>query len=68
MNTTLFKKIFGALLIVLGLLAFFTPLTPGSWLIFVGAEILGIRMLSQKNITEQYEALKKRWSKQDMIT
>lgn len=67
MNRNFFKKILGALFIVLGLLAFFTPLTPGSWLIFVGAEILGIRMLSQKNITERYRAFKEKWAQKDTI-
>ena len=39
------KKIIGVLLILVGLFAFFTPLTPGSWLVFVGLEFLGIRVL-----------------------
>lgn len=34
----------GILLVLLGLLALLTPFTPGSWLIFVGLEILGIRL------------------------
>ncbi len=29
----------------LGLVALITPLTPGSWLVFVGLELLGIRVL-----------------------
>lgn len=39
------KKLIGVLLILLGLLALVTPLTPGAWLIFVGLEILGVRLL-----------------------
>ncbi len=58
MNWLIFRKITGALFIVLGLLAFLTPLTPGSWLVFVGAELLGIEMLSQRRVTEQYQRLK----------
>jgi len=38
------KKIAGVLLIVVGLLALVTPFTPGSWLIFVGLEFIGIRI------------------------
>lgn len=34
----------GVLCIILGLTAFFTPLTPGSWLVFVGLELLGVRL------------------------
>jgi uncharacterized protein YqgC (DUF456 family) len=39
------RKITGWLLIVIGFIALLTPFTPGSWLIFVGAEILGLRFL-----------------------
>ncbi len=47
---SLAKKIIGAVLILLGLLALVTPLTPGSWLIFIGLELIGIRfMFDPKN-------------------
>jgi mannose-6-phosphate isomerase-like protein (cupin superfamily) len=39
------KKIIGVLLIIVGILALITPLTPGSWLIFVGLELFGVRIL-----------------------
>ncbi|MDO8623808.1 MAG: PGPGW domain-containing protein [bacterium] len=61
MNWKLLRKIFGALLLVLGFLALLTPLTPGSWLIFVGAEILGIEMLSQERVKGYYQKLKGWW-------
>ena len=35
----------GVILVLVGLLALLTPLTPGSWLIFVGLELLGLRIL-----------------------
>jgi hypothetical protein len=35
----------GIILILLGLLALLTPLTPGSWLIPIGLELLGLRIL-----------------------
>ncbi len=34
----------GVLLIVIGLLALVTPLTPGAWLMFVGFELIGVRL------------------------
>lgn len=44
------RKIVGVVLIVLGLLALFTPLTPGSWLIPLGLELLGLRILLQDKL------------------
>jgi len=35
----------GIILILLGLVALLTPLTPGSWLIPIGLELLGLRIL-----------------------
>ena len=39
------RKIVGIVLIVLGFVALITPLTPGSWLIPIGLELLGLRLL-----------------------
>ncbi|MEK7585407.1 MAG: hypothetical protein AAB455_02760 [Patescibacteria group bacterium] len=39
------KKIIGIILILAGLAALFTPLTPGSWLAVLGLELLGVRIL-----------------------
>lgn len=36
------KKVVGVILMMIGVLALVTPFTPGSWLIFVGLELLGI--------------------------
>ena len=36
------KKIVGVILILLGLFALVTPLTPGSWLALIGLEMLGL--------------------------
>jgi uncharacterized protein YqgC (DUF456 family) len=44
-NRPRIKKTVGIILILLGLVALVTPLTPGSWLIFVGLELLGFRLL-----------------------
>ncbi len=35
----------GIIAIILGVIALLTPLTPGSWLIFIGLELLGISSL-----------------------
>ena len=50
----MFKKINGVVFIVLGLLALFTPFTPGSWLIFIGLELLGIRVLFWDKIKSKF--------------
>lgn len=39
------KNAVGIILILLGFLALITPATPGSWLILVGLEFLGLRLL-----------------------
>lgn len=39
------KKALGVILIILGFLALITPCSPGSWLILVGLEFLGLRFL-----------------------
>ena len=39
------KKTIGGILVLIGLAALLTPFTPGSWLIFVGLELLGLRFL-----------------------
>lgn len=44
-NRPKIKKVFGVILILVGLAAFFTPLTPGSWLIVIGLGLLGIQIL-----------------------
>ena len=44
-NRPKIKKIIGVILILIGLAAFFTSLTPGSWLAVIGLELLGIRIL-----------------------
>jgi len=61
MNWKFLRKVFGALLIGLGFFALVTPFTPGSWLIFVGAEILGVEMLSQERVKGYYHKLRAWW-------
>ena len=45
-----FKIILGVLLILIGVFALLTPLTPGSWLALIGLEILGIRILLERKL------------------
>lgn len=44
------KFVTGVLLILFGFLALVTPLTPGAWLIFVGLELIGIRLAAWDNL------------------
>jgi len=60
------KTIAGIACIILGFLALVTPLTPGSWLIFVGAEILGIRFLSRGKFEELLKKARNRFFKKDI--
>lgn len=54
------KKALGAALVVLGFLALLTPLTPGAWLMFIGMEILGVRLLSREKISSWWRRLRNR--------
>lgn len=42
------RVIAGIVLILVGIAAFFTPLTPGSWLAVFGLELLGLRVAFAK--------------------
>ncbi|OGF65414.1 hypothetical protein A2Z53_02675 [Candidatus Giovannonibacteria bacterium RIFCSPHIGHO2_02_42_15] len=44
-NRPKIKKVVAVILVLAGLAAFFTPLTPGSWLAIIGLELLGARIL-----------------------
>lgn len=46
------KKTLGIFLVFLGIFALFTPLTPGSWLFFVGMELLAVRFLFWNRIVK----------------
>ena len=47
------KKIIGVVSVLIGLAALLTPFTPGSWLIFVGLELLGLRFLLLDRIKQR---------------
>lgn len=44
------KIVLGILLILIGVFALLTPLTPGSWLALIGLEILGLRILLERKL------------------
>ena len=53
------KIVVGVILIILGFIALITPLTPGSWLIFVGLELLGFRLAVWEKIKDKIFGPKK---------
>lgn len=44
------RIVIGVILILLGLAALLTPLTPGAWLALVGLELLGLRVLLRNRL------------------
>ena len=44
------RIVLGVMLVILGLVALVTPLTPGSWLVPIGLELLGLRLLIQRKL------------------
>jgi hypothetical protein len=44
------RLVIGIVLIIAGLVAALTPLTPGSWLALIGLELLGIRLVVQRKL------------------
>jgi uncharacterized protein YqgC (DUF456 family) len=44
------KIVLGVLLVLVGVLALLTPLTPGSWLALIGLELLGLRILLERKL------------------
>ena len=44
------RIVVGVILILLGLAALLTPLTPGSWLALVGLELVGLRVLLRNRL------------------
>ena len=48
------KKVTGVIFVTVGLIALITPFTPGSWLIFVGLESLGIHFFFWEKISHKF--------------
>jgi hypothetical protein len=58
------KKVIGVILIIVGVFALLTPLTPGSWLALIGLELLGVRMLFfRKFLSDKQKAALDRFMK-----
>ncbi len=51
----------GFVLIVLGLMALVTPLTPGSWLVVVGLELMGFRLTYGPTAKKLYRKVRQWW-------
>jgi protein-S-isoprenylcysteine O-methyltransferase Ste14 len=47
---TVTRKAVGVVLVILGLAALLTPFSPGSWLILIGLEFLGLRILLENKL------------------
>ena len=52
---SLIRIIAGFFLVILGLLLHLIPFFPGSWIIFLGLEILGVRLLVWDEINAQLQ-------------
>jgi len=50
------KKVVGVVLILVGFLSLVTPATPGAWLILIGLEFLGLRLLLHDKLIAWAEA------------
>jgi len=59
-NTPRLKILIGVFLVMLGLLIHLIPLMPGSWVIVAGLEILGIRLLLQKELKKRSAGWRKK--------
>ncbi len=55
----LWKKVLGVTLILIGILALVTPLTPGAWLAIIGAELLGFRLTAWERLRDWWKGKKK---------
>ena len=61
---TIIKKVIGVILIIYGVFALLTPLTPGSWLALIGLELIGVRMLFfRKFLSDKQKAALDRFMK-----
>jgi uncharacterized protein YqgC (DUF456 family) len=52
------RIILGTALIIIGLLALVTPLTPGAWLALLGLELVGLSFLLPRRIRDPWERMK----------
>jgi len=50
------RRVLGVIALLVGLFALVTPLTPGSWLMFIGLELLGIGFLIPQRVRNKLPA------------
>jgi len=55
------KKALGVVLVIVGFLALVTPFSPGSWLILIGFELLGLRFLLEDKLPDFLRLKPKSW-------
>ncbi|MEQ1849917.1 MAG: hypothetical protein ABL890_05015 [Candidatus Peribacteraceae bacterium] len=55
----IFRIILGVLLVLVGLFALVTPLTPGAWLGLIGLEMLGLGFIIPKRIRNLWKKKEK---------
>lgn len=58
------RRALGIVLIIIGLAALFTPLTPGSWLALIGLELLGIGFLIPATVRTRMNAFLQKMKEQ----
>lgn len=52
------KRFIGCIFILLGLFALLTPMTPGSWLILIGMEMIGLGFLIPRKVRSAWDKKK----------
>ncbi len=55
MQVRILKGVLGVFCLLFGLFALVTPFTPGSWLVFVGLELLGLTFLIPRPVRGYWE-------------
>jgi hypothetical protein len=53
-----YKKLFGVLFLIYGIIALVTPGIPGAWFIFFGLELFGVRVLWGERIKAWWRSKK----------
>jgi hypothetical protein len=52
------KKLLGVFLVILGLMIHLIPFVPASWIIVIGLELLGVRLLLQNKAKAKWHKFK----------
>lgn len=57
------RRVLGISLIILGIIIHLIPFVPAGWIIVLGLELLGIRVLLQDKIKEKISKIRQKWTK-----